>query len=276
MSLVSYDALNEVFRDFYNLTGFKIVLFDSNRVVKASYPPHMCRFCEEVRRYPELAEKCFECDRLGFEEVDRTGKPYIYKCHMSATEAISPIFAGEERVGYLMFGQIAEGDRSGISQRAEEESLKTRIRIGADMIDEMRAVSREYIESAVNMMSMCASYLYTSRIITTDPNVLAYRISGYIDENIKTCSLESICKRFYISRSRLYSICIEFFGMGVSELIRCRKIKLSEKYLVETDLSIDEIAENVGIKNANYLIRIFKSTHGITPHKYRIKYAKCK
>ena len=184
-----------------------------------------------------------------------------------------------QRGGCFRYPSAAELIAAYLSEqgwRAEEESLKTRIRIGADMIDEMRAVSREYIESAVNMMSMCASYLYTSRIITTDPNVLAYRISGYIDENIKTCSLESICKRFYISRSRLYSICIEFFGMGVSELIRCRKIKLSEKYLVETDLSIDEIAENVGIKNANYLIRIFKSTHGITPHKYRIKYAKCK
>ena len=276
MPLVSLDALHEVFRDFYNLTGFKIVLFDRERRPVDSYPKAMCRFCEEVRLSNELADKCHLCDSFGFDEVDKTGKAYIYKCHMGATEAISPIYAGEERVGYLMLGQIVEGDTEELKACAERANECHGINISGEMIAEMRLVSREYLASAVNMMSMCAEHLYTNKIVTTDPDILAHRISAFIDENIKTADLDSVCHRFYISRSRLYSICTEFFGMGISDLIRHRRIKLAEKYLSENDYSVSRVAELVGIKSASYLIRAFKDEIGMTPFKYREKIRRCK
>ena len=276
MPLVSIDALHGVFRDFYNLTGFKIVFFDRDRRAIDSYPKAMCRFCSEVRRSDELAVKCHLCDSLGFDEVDKTGKPFIYKCHMGATEAIAPIYAGEERVGYLMLGQIVEGDTDELKLSAVAVNGSFGISISPDMISEMRLVSREYLTSAVNMMSMCAEHLYTNKIVTTDPDILAHRISAFIDENIKTVDLDSVCHRFYISRSRLYSVCTEFFGMGISDLIRHRRIKLAERYLSEGDHSVSQVAETVGIKSASYLIRAFKEEVGMTPLKYREKVRKCK
>lgn len=276
MPLVSIDSLHGVFRDFYNLTGFKIVFFDRERRSLLSYPADMCRFCHEVRRSGELAKRCRACDSLGFDEVDKTGKPYIYKCHMGATEAIAPIYAGEERVGYLMFGQIVEGDTDELRSIAASVNSEFGINVSPDMIGEMRLVSREYITSAVNMMSMCAEYLHTNRIVTADPDILAHRISAFVDENIKTVDLDSVCHRFYISRSRLYSVCTEFFGMGISDLIRRRRIKLAERYLRENDYSVSRIAELVGIRSASYLIREFKDEVGITPLKYREKMRICK
>ena len=126
------------------------------------------------------------------------------------------------------------------------------------------------------MMSMCAEYLHTNRIVTADPDILAHRISAFVDENIKTVDLDSVCHRFYISRSRLYSVCTEFFGMGISDLIRHRRIKLAERYLRENDYSVSRIAELVGIRSASYLIRAFKEEVGMTPLKYREKVRKCK
>jgi AraC-like DNA-binding protein len=64
--------------------------------------------------------------------------------------------------------------------------------------------------------------------------------------------------------------------MGISDLIRHRRIKLAERYLRENDYSVSRIAELVGIRSASYLIRAFKDEVGITPLKYREKMRICK
>ena len=98
MFKVSENELQNVLKDFYNLTKFKIVLYDSDRRVLATYPTDMCRFCETVRSCPELAERCIGCDNVGFDICDKTRSPYIYKCHMSVIEAIAPIYSDEMNI----------------------------------------------------------------------------------------------------------------------------------------------------------------------------------
>ena len=66
MIKVSLIDVERIFRDFYNLTHFKIVLFDSERNIVTSYPKTMCRFCSAVRKNKELAHKCKLCDEYGF------------------------------------------------------------------------------------------------------------------------------------------------------------------------------------------------------------------
>ena len=134
---VSMEELRQVFVDFYNLTHFKIVLCDRDRRFLFSYPDSMCRFCREVRRNPELSARCLLSDNIGFDACDRTGKPYIYECFMSAIEAIAPIYAGETAVGYLMFGQILGPDREKMQRRAEEISRLYGVSLTEDMLSEM-------------------------------------------------------------------------------------------------------------------------------------------
>ena len=77
MYSVSAEELHAALKDFYQLTRFKIVLYDAERRVLASYPDEMCRFCIAVRRSEALAHKCFDCDRAGFDarsEERRVGK----------------------------------------------------------------------------------------------------------------------------------------------------------------------------------------------------------
>jgi AraC-like DNA-binding protein len=269
MPEISRAELEAVFKDFYNLTKFKIVFFDKKRRAILSYPNGMCRFCEEVRRSPELCRCCFECDERGFDMCDESGKPYIYQCHMSVVEAIAPIFAGESTVGYLMFGQILESGNTDIYEIADRVSEKHGISLTREMICEMTIADGEYIASAVNMMSMCASYLYTGEIIRGNRNILAERVREYVDKNLQTVSLGDICERFFISRSKLYSLSKDSFGMGISDYIRRERISYAKKLLRSSDLSVAEIALAVGMDNTNYFIRVFKESEGVTPLKYR-------
>ncbi len=267
---VALEDLEKVFEDFYNLTKFMIVLYDSDRKALFSYPKNMCEFCRCVRESPELYEKCIECDNHGFDICDATRKPYIYECHMSVIEAIAPIRSGEMNIGYLMFGQIALENKDKIRACARKACELYDIDITEDMISKITTADEKYIASAVNMMTMCASYLYTNEIIKNNPNILVYQLKEYLKENLdQSLSIEAICKQFYISQSKLYKLAKTNLGMGISDYIRYQRLTKAKKLLLDTDMSITQIAETVGIYDTNYFIRAFKKQTGTTPLKFR-------
>ena len=270
MVKVSLADVERVFLDFYNLTHFKIVLFDSERNVITSYPKNMCRFCSEVRRIDALAHKCKMCDERGFDVCDKTRKPYIYKCHLGAVEAIAPIYAADVNAGYLMFGQIRSGNRADIVNLANRANSLYGTALTENLIDEMTEAEESFINSAVNMMTLCASYLYANEIIRANPNILADQLRDYVRENLDTeLNLSTICQHFYISRTKLYQLSKQFFGIGISDYIRKERVKEAKRLLTEKTLSISEVAARVGIPDYNYFIRMFKASEGITPLKYK-------
>ena len=270
MLKVSMDELNGVLRDFNKLTDFLTVVYDADRKRIASYPQNMCAFCTEVRKSRVLANKCFECDNIGFDVCDKTKKPYIYECHMSVLEAVAPIYFNETNVGYLMFGQLLPKDHSKTFEKAERVSKQYGLELSKEMIEQMPIADDETIRAAVNMMTMCANYLYTNEIIRKSPDMLADRLKKYICENIAgDLSVDSVCKRFYISRTKLYQVSVSAFGLGFSDYVRSIKIKEAKKLLSSTDNPISRISELVGIKNTNYFIRLFKKCEGVTPLTYR-------
>lgn len=270
MFKISMNELMRVLKDFHVLTGFLIVVFDAERQTVASYPNRMCDFCTEVRKSPALAKKCCASDGRGFDNCDKSGKPCIYKCHMSVIEAISPIKFNDTAVGYLMFGQILGKDRDEVSEKAKEANSVYGISITDSMIGSMIAADDETIASAVNMMTMCAEYLYTNEIIKKDVSLLAERLKAYVSDNLSgDLSTEKVCEKFYISRTKLYRLSNDAFGMGFSDYVREQRLKAAKKLLRTGESPVWAVAEAVGIKDSNYFVRLFKSQEGVTPLQYR-------
>ncbi len=192
---------------------------------------------------------------------------------MSITEAIAPIYSNDIKIGYLMFGQILNTDRKRLYETARLVAENYNLKFSDAMISEMTIADDSYINSAVNMMAMCANYLYTNEIIRNNPNILAYQLREYIRSHLKNdISINSICRHFYISQTKLYKISKKNFKMGISDYIRTQRIQEAKKLIENTEDSISQIALSVGIKDTNYFIRIFKQSEGVTPLQYRKKY----
>lgn len=134
----------------------------------------------------------------------------------------------------------------------------------------MLTANEDFISAAAGMMAMCASYLYTNRIIRKNPNILEYQLKEYIIANLaQDLSIQNLCRHFYISRTKLYSIALDCFGMGIPDYIRAERIKQAQHLLLTTTDSVASVAAAVGIPDANYFIRAFKSAVGVTPLQYR-------
>lgn len=268
------DELKKVVRDFYNISKTMIVLYDEEKRALYSYPEGgMAGFCGRLRKCEAIRQKCFECDRIGFEMTKKTGKPYIYKCHMNLSEAIAPIIENNVVIGYLMLGQVMlDTDRELVKEKISAVSKAYGITESelSEKMNEIQVMDRTSINSAVSIMSMCACYLYVNKIIQNRRDILSYQLKDFIDAHFsEDLTIPKLCEKFYISKSKLYSVSLEAFGTGASEYIRFKRMEHAKNLLLNGNLPISQIAEQSGFDDCNYFIRIFKKYVGETPSKYR-------
>ena len=270
---IMMEELKTATKDFYNMTGIKIALYDEMRRHLHTYPAQMCDFCRYVRRDPALAGKCLDCDRLGFDTCDKTRRPYIYRCHMGLSEAVMPICEGGEIIGYMMMGQIlCEGDRSRVEEAILALSAQNTPERGEFYggLAQLRSVSREFVDSALNVMSMCVCYLHSNKIIQRGTEDLRSRLCAYVERHYtEPLSVSELCRKLYLSKSKLYDLSVECFGMGVSDHVRQLRIEKAKKLLERTQKPVAQIAAEVGFQDANFFTRSFKKAVGQTPKEYR-------
>lgn len=272
---IAIKELEKAAFDFYNMTKIKIVLFSDENSVLYSYPDTMAPLCEEIRKNKELEKKCFECDKMGFKNCHITKSAYIYNCHAGLTEAVVPIYENSVIIGHMMLGQVLDKKNE---EKATEliNNICTDYGYDRDMmmkkLSKTRKISSEAIQSAANIMSMCACYLYTNKIIKNKTDILAYQLKDYIDNHLsEDLSVKNLCRIFYISKTKLYYLSKNAFNCGVSDYIRLKRIDEAKRLLTETKMPVSHIAEETGIGDANYFSRIFKTDTGMSPGTYRKK-----
>lgn len=97
-----------------------------------------------------------------------------------------------------------------------------------------------------------------------------FQIKNYLDEHFKnSISLGSLENLFHINKFQITRDFSKFMGLPPIEYQISNKISYSKDLLRYSNLSIAEIAFEVGIDNTAYFSRLFKSKVGISPKKYR-------
>ena len=102
-------------------------------------------------------------------------------------------------------------------------------------------------------------------------NMLSEKVNKYILANIscKDLSIPMICEYMNIS-SRILSEDYKIqTGTTISKYIQKSRVELAKKLLLETDLSINEITEQVGYDYAISFTRLFKKYEDVSPSEYR-------
>ncbi len=270
---IDMEQLERACSDLNMLTGMKFVLWDSNKNNLFSYPNNFASFCGYVRTCDALCKKCFESDAYGFSEVDRTRKICVYKCHMGLTEAIAPIIQNNIIIGYLMLGQVPENEsisdiHEAVARVSKEFDLDAKTLKA--YLDSMKHTDSGKLDACANIMNMVSSYLWQNSILSVKKDTVFYQINEYILSNLdKPLSIAHLCKYVGLSKTSLYNLSKENCGMGISDYIKKLRVEKAMNMLRETEMSISEVAESVGIKDSNYFIKVFRSITGKTPLKYR-------
>ena len=270
---LNIEKLRELLKDFYTLTKIKIAFFDSEFNEILYYPDKKSDFCSIIKKNPELKRKCDFSDKNAFNICKKTGCLYSYKCHIGLIEVAAPIKVNNIVLGYIMFGQLFENK----NKPFEKEHLLNickgynfdEIKLLAS-VDKLIHKSPEQIKAASKILESCASYLWISELVKVSNEELFYKIDKYIESVLPAeIKVLDLCNTFCIRRSKLYETSNKYFGMGISEYIKKKRINEAKKLLLQTDDLIYEIALKVGITDYNYFTKVFKNYTGFTPKMFR-------
>jgi len=93
----------------------------------------------------------------------------------------------------------------------------------------------------------------------------------YLEEHYSDSQLSvaSLCDALSVSSSYLSRMYRSKYDTTVAQEITRIRLKKAKELLHDTDLSVNEIAEETGFSNGNVFIKVFKKWEGITPGRYR-------
>lgn len=265
--------LEEIMKSFYTLSGLRFVLFDTEFKEIMAYPKENCEFCSLMKSNPKTRRKCKLADRRFFKKCEMQNSLLIYKCHAGLVEAVTPLHENEEKIGYLMFGQITDiEDKSNIYNKINTYAEKYDF-LEKDLNKGIEAIpfkTQEEIQAAAKIMEACTSYMIYKELITPENNKIFKAAKDYIENHLgDDISTEQLCQELQIGRTKLYEIFKSELKMGISKYILRRRMHRAKKLLKTTDLPISEIAYSVGFSDYNYFSRVYKKTYGKSPKHYR-------
>ena len=92
-----------------------------------------------------------------------------------------------------------------------------------------------------------------------------------IEDEFNNCdlSLEHIARRVFVSSSQLSRSFKQYTGQLFSDYLRDVRLKHSAKLLEETNMTVEEIVSECGLRNIPTFYRNFRDTYDMTPQIYR-------
>jgi len=104
-------------------------------------------------------------------------------------------------------------------------------------------------------------------------NSLIFRIKQYVLKNYqKNISLNELSQTIYLSASYLSTYFKKQTGQTISDYMIMVRIEQAKQLLVESNNTVNQIAEQVGYSGYRYFSTLFKNITGVTPIQYRLKH----
>ncbi len=172
-------------------------------------------------------------------------------------------FENDSPIAYAMLNNTVKEKIDAIFDSIETELM--------DKDNEWKSMVRAYL---IQLFSLVGRYVRSS--IKNDIRKTKYQ--NLIDSTLKIVnnefsnqelSLDFIAKRVFVSSSQLSRNFKEHVGQLFSEYLRETRLKYSAKLLKESDMTVERIVVECGLRNLPSFYRNFREYYGMTPQIYR-------
>ena len=109
-----------------------------------------------------------------------------------------------------------------------------------------------------------------SPLVNNIDKVFMNQAYNFVKENLgnNELNIEEFGRQLRLSRTQLYRKIKALAGMSPSMFVSTLRLKVAAELLVETSLTVSEIAYKVGFENPSYFSSIFKKLYGVSPKEY--------
>lgn len=174
------------------------------------------------------------------------------------SDAISP---QQEYYYYMHYSGGFENERLFVEQLMEEYYLKEQ---------HSEDACRCWLQLLLIALERREGVYHSQRL--TKSTMEMGRIIQYVYEHSENVTLETLANHFSYSPSHLSRAIKESCQMTFHDLLRDCRMEKAAALLTSSKLSIEEIAANVGYRNAESIYEGIKEKFGISPGEYRKRY----
>jgi len=254
---------------------------------------HGCEYCSVAKRC--VSEKrCMRQKQVVMWRLRKNGgKPFYGVCYMGVCEYILPV----ERNGRLLAVVFASGLTAEDEAESRAKLERAARRMPQALAKEAAAGYRVFAaESAVSREKLrFFAELTRDRILSSSVGVsmaggnagdpyaveavrerqgqggMVRAILGYIEASMPgPVTLADLSAAFFMSEGHLSRVFRKEMGMSIIAYVKRVRIQTAARLLLDSSEPVGVIAARVGVGDANYFCRMFKSVMGVSPSEYRL------
>ncbi len=272
--MVTFDLqlFNKLLFSLQTLTKTSISFFNEDFEGTFACTSPMNTLCRLVKDHTE--ERCIESDHNALMHCkcdECTDRHYL--CHFGMKEMAFKMANHNETYGYIMVGPFKDSqNQADVLQNIEKFCAEYNIdkQLMLDAYNSMPSFSQEKFEGIKVIIHTMFDYAVNKNIITMKHTLFETVITAHVDAHLSDdLSLDALCRHFYLSPKQLHSIIKKATGLPPKQYIIQQRISEAKRLITTTDMSMQSIAEAVGIPDYSYFIKVFKSATGNTPTSYR-------
>ena len=233
---------------------------------------HTAPFCVASKSTQHGHWACQQCKNRCVKSVYRRKKPFWGMCTYGLTEYVHPVFIGDELKCVLFIGNMV------MDRQKAEEKLKRRCRKSGIPFERMVGLLDHAEHSAdpkkvQNIARVFESYL----VLLSEKSTYKSQEHPAVTETVTTIhafyseplTLEDCAKKLFINEKYLGRIFKEQTGYTFHEYLNHVRLIRAKNLLLESKLSVTNIALECGFSGAPYFNRSFKKKFGMTPGELR-------
>ena len=130
-------------------------------------------------------------------------------------------------------------------------------------------VDEDIIKASIQALVSATNKLAKEQHITEGREERIIEITGYIQKNYTTVTLDSLADHFHLSKPYLSKYIKDKVGITFQDVVKNERLKRSKNLLRETNMTVEAIATAIGYDNVEHFNRLFKKTYGVTPMQYQ-------
>jgi len=271
-----YSSLRDLIEVLNESTKLQIgVIFigaprDHNLILPLEHTIHAAPLCWKFKdRY---VNQCVACRNRAIQKILRTKEPIFGMCVNGVWEYMHPIIIGDDVAGIIFVGNIL---RDGVGMERicnilksngwESEAQKLFDTMAHNVAGDDCSRYAQLIDSYFRLL-----YMQSPVNERKHENTLMLDLKSFIDENYNgQLSLNMLSKTFHYSEKYLGRCFKRYTGSTFIAYITKKRIGDAVRMLVETEMSVSEIAIKSGFETISYFNKRFLQHMGVTPTEYR-------
>jgi len=263
------DALADITMDFYRATGVHLQILDSGFHPLNYRKTHGNSFCSKLQSTPTGRQACIQCDRALLTSCKEAMHAVTHICHAGLVDIAVPILQEQEILGYIILGQMKKTEnitakRAYLDALTLDSAEMEALYHALPLFDELRT------HSIATVAVMLAKYLLQENMLKPKSYQTLEKVNAFIESHLtESLSAEQIAAHIGLSRSGLYKWMRNQLQCSVNDYVNQKRTLRARELLLDSELSMEQIAQMTGFSSAAYFSRVFKAHYGCSPMQYR-------